>query len=168
MFEVARSRRICCSRVAERQAKGAAAVAIASLTHQTPGHLADVRVTASKEAEAGAAELQRHTEALALADGDVHAQCSRRLSSPSARGSAVTEIASAPARCVISAIVAERLDHSQRIGVAGDGTEQFVVGEGCHRSPVKSARGRVERDINQLQGAERAQVGVNGGAVIGP
>ena len=48
MFEVAFSRRMCCSRVAKRQHESALAVAVRGLPDQAPRHLADELSRASR------------------------------------------------------------------------------------------------------------------------
>ena len=48
MFEVAFSRRICCSRVDERQAEGAVAARVLRFADQAAGHLADEFFLASR------------------------------------------------------------------------------------------------------------------------
>ena len=112
----------------ERQAECAAAVAIASLADQSPRHLAQVRHSRGHETDAGPAELKRQAETLPFADRDIDAEFARRACSrPSAMPSAVAEIASAPARCVIVSDRAERLDHAERVGIAGDGAQQPIV-----------------------------------------
>src|ERR1039458_10808824 len=61
----------------ERQAKRAATVTIASLSHQPPGHLAQMGQPRGHEANAGSAELKRQPETLTLADGNIDAKFAR-------------------------------------------------------------------------------------------
>ena len=78
MFEVARSRRICCSRVASVRQNARRPSMIASLSDQPAGHLAHMRQPRRHEAHAGSAELKRQPEALTLADRDIDAEFARR------------------------------------------------------------------------------------------
>ena len=86
------------------QTKGAPAVAIAGLTDQAPGHLPQMGRSGGQKAHARTAVLQRQPKALAFAHRDIDADLSGALSRPSASGSAVTLIESAPARWAIAEI----------------------------------------------------------------
>src|SRR5258708_6585668 len=62
----------------ERQAECAAAVAVASLADQPPGHLPKMRHSRRHESESRSAKLQWHAEALPLTDGDIDSEVARR------------------------------------------------------------------------------------------
>ena len=79
MLEVAFSRRICCSRVRERQHEAALAVGVDGLADQPARHLAHILVAGGEQADIGAAEAQPVADRLALADHDVGAHLARRL-----------------------------------------------------------------------------------------
>src|SRR5271155_5298730 len=66
----------------ERQAERAATVAIASLSDQPAGHLAQMSRARGHEAYAGSAVLKRQPETLTLADGNVDAKLARRAQQP--------------------------------------------------------------------------------------
>ncbi len=58
MFDVAFSRRICCSRVEQRQHEAAAAVGVDGLAAQAARHLAEELFARGEEPDIGAAEGQ--------------------------------------------------------------------------------------------------------------
>src|SRR6202046_4672709 len=62
----------------ERQAESAAPVAIASLSDQPAGHLAQMSHSRCHEADTGSAILKRQPETLPLADGNIDAKFARR------------------------------------------------------------------------------------------
>src|ERR1700691_3551262 len=62
----------------ERKAESAAPVAIASLSHQPPRHLAQMSHSRCHEADTGSAILKRQPETLPLADGNIDAKFARR------------------------------------------------------------------------------------------
>src|SRR5579871_3161442 len=61
----------------QRQGESAIAVRVAGLPDQAPGHLAQMRVARRHESEPGSAELQRESEALALAGSDIDSEIAR-------------------------------------------------------------------------------------------
>jgi hypothetical protein len=90
MLLVARSRRMCCSRVASVSTKpGWPFLSTVSPTMR-PGHLLEIFaiVAAGEEAHARAAELGRQAERLPSADRDVHAEAPGGSSSRARRARA--------------------------------------------------------------------------------
>ena len=82
----------------QRQRKARSPVGIAGLADQPSGHLAQMRHRAAMKPTPGSAKLRREAEALALANRDVGAEFAGRFQKAEREGSAVTAIASAPAR----------------------------------------------------------------------
>ena len=79
MFVVARSRRMCCSRVC-RARRSAGRPWVSELdAHQAPGQRPHHRLAGGEEGGVGATEPHRHAEALRRADDDVGAPAARRL-----------------------------------------------------------------------------------------
>ena len=77
MFDVAFSRRICCSRVDSVSTKPRLPVGVDRLAAQPAGHLADVFLLAAEQPDIGPAELQADADRLALADDDVGVHLAR-------------------------------------------------------------------------------------------
>ena len=79
MLLVAFSRRMCCSRVCERQAQRRLAARILGHADEAAGHLAFEFVARGEKRRVRAAVAQRHAKALRAADGDVRAKFAGRL-----------------------------------------------------------------------------------------
>ena len=81
MFDVAFSRRMCCSRVCSaRRSAGRPAVSVLTPTSR-PGRARARRLVGGDERRVRAAEAHRHAEALRRPDGDVGAELARRRQS---------------------------------------------------------------------------------------
>ncbi len=79
MLLVARSRRMCCSRVDKVRTTAAPAVRVDGLADEPARHLSDEFVAAGEQAEIGPAEIQRIAERLAFGGDDVGAHLARGL-----------------------------------------------------------------------------------------
>ena len=82
MFEVAFSRRMCCSRVDSVSTKPRLPSRVDGLAGEPARHLADVLLAAREQADIRPAELQPDADRLALADDDVGAHLARRFDQP--------------------------------------------------------------------------------------
>ena len=78
MFEVAFSRRICCSRVDRVSTKPRLPSASTVSPASRPGHLADELLLAGEQADIGPAEIEADADRLAFADDDVGAHLAGR------------------------------------------------------------------------------------------
>src|SRR5271168_1882686 len=110
----------------QREAVGAPSRAVARLTDQASRHLPDMRISPRQKSESGTPELQRHPEALPLADRYIHSQRSRRPEYPKRerlRRDRYRERA-CPMRHLGN--LAERFDHPERIRIAAHRAQQFV------------------------------------------
>ena len=102
MFEVAFSRRMCCSRVWSVRTIAALAVAVHGGAHEAPGHAAHELRTAAKTPRFGPPIAERHAEPLALAHHDVGAEGARRREEARGSPGPPTTTRSAPLAWAIS------------------------------------------------------------------
>ena len=79
MFDVAFSRRICCSRVERVRTKPRLPSGVDGFAGKPPRHLPNVLLAAGEQADIRAAELQPDADRLAFADDDVRAHLAGRL-----------------------------------------------------------------------------------------
>ena len=79
MLLVALSRRMCCSRVCEREAIAGPPCRVVRNADEPARHVAFVGVARRDVGGVRSAETERHAEALRAADGDVRAEFARRL-----------------------------------------------------------------------------------------
>src|ERR1700678_2131951 len=152
----------------ERQAERATAVAIASLSDQPAGHLAQMSRARGHEADAGSAELKRLPETLTLTHGNIDAKLARRADQPErdtfgSRGDCERARAM---RCLSN--TAKRLDDPESIWIAGDSAQQSLVRDPIERGDVGGAGRVIEWNFDDLDSMLSAQVGANGRAIVGP
>ena len=124
MFEVAFSRRMCCSRVERVRTKPRLPSASTVSPHSRPGICRDI-FARGEQADVGAAEIQRIADRLALADDDVGAHLAGRLHQAERHG------------------LGEHGDQQRAVGVAGLGDRREVAQVAEHVRLLDDDAGRV-------------------------
>ena len=118
MFDVALSRRMCCSRVDRVSTKPRRPLGVHGLAAQAPRHLADEGLAAGEQADVGPAEVEAVADRLALGHGDVGPHLARGTSAGrSDTASVVTTISRAPAAWAASAMAVTSVTVPKTLGV---------------------------------------------------
>ncbi len=144
MFEVAFSRRMCCSRVERVSTKPRLPSASTVSPTRRTGHLPHIFVAGRKEAAIRAAELQADTDRLALADDDVRAHLARRFDRTERHRLGVDDDQKRARRLAFRGDVGEIRDAAENVGILDDDAARL----GVHRQRV---------DV-QLRGQRRRRV----------
>ena len=139
MFEVAFSRRICCSRVRQRQHEAAPPVGIDGLATQPPRHLADMLLATGEQPQIRPAEVKAVADGLPLGDDDVGPHLAGRPDQPERYYLGNDDDQQRPRRVAGSGERRQIGDATEDVGVLHDDAAGVLVDRRCQRREV--ARG---------------------------